>query len=116
MDAESYLRFALALVFVLALIGLLAWLARRLGLGIPGHGIRQQKNRRLGLVEVMALDPRRRLVLVRRDGVEHLLVLGPTGETVVETGIPAGGNGSSFRDSLAAAERRGGDGDHGDSR
>jgi hypothetical protein len=31
---------------------------------------------------------RRRLVLLRRDDVEHLVILSPTGETVVETGIP----------------------------
>jgi flagellar protein FliO/FliZ len=42
---------------------------------------------RLKVVEVTAIDTRRRLVLVRRDGVEHLLLLGANGETVVETKI-----------------------------
>lgn len=120
MEAETYLRFVLALVFVLALIGLMAWLARRMGFGIPLQGGRgQKKTRRLGLVEVMPLDGRRRLVLVRRDDVEHLVILGPNSETVVETDVPPGGGDGSFRASLASAGRRGGDAgtsDDGDSR
>jgi flagellar protein FliO/FliZ len=85
MEAETYLRFALALVAVLALIAILAVVGRRLGLmatplfGKPGG--------RMKVVEAMAIDNRRRLVLVRRDGVEHLLLLGAAGETVVETNI-----------------------------
>ena len=39
--------------------------------------------------EVAAVDPKRRLVLVRRDGVEHLRLLGSNSELVIETGIPA---------------------------
>ena len=45
--------------------------------------------RRLSVVEARTLDARRQLVLIRRDGVEHLLLLSPNAETVVETGIPA---------------------------
>lgn len=89
MGAETYLRFALALVFVLGLIGLLAWVVRRLGFGMPVQGLRRREDRRLGMVEMMIIDGRRRLVLVRRDGVEHLLLLGQNSETVVESGIPA---------------------------
>ena len=89
MEFTVYLRFIVALIFVLALIGVLAWLARRYGPGgrmamAPG------RNRRLAIVETRPLDGRRRLVLVRRDDVEHLLLLGAGGEVVVETGIPAG--------------------------
>lgn len=117
MEPETYLRFALALIFVLALIGLLAWLARRMGFGIPVQSFRQQKkSRRLGMVEVMALDGRRRLVLLRRDGVEHLVILGPAGETVIETGIPAGSDGGGFSDALASATRPGAPRDEGESR
>ncbi len=85
MEAETYFRFVLALVAVLALIAILAVVGRRLGLmatplfGKPGG--------RLKIMEVMAIDTRRRLVLVRRDGEEHLLLLGANGETVVETKI-----------------------------
>ncbi len=74
-----------ALIFVLALIALVAWLMRRYGpamrLGRPG---------RLGVVESIALDNRHRLLLVRRDNVEHLLLLGTAGDLVVESGIIPG--------------------------
>lgn len=87
MEISDYLRFVLALVFVLALIGVLAMVARRFGLGSIATATGKQ--RRLSLVEAMSLDSKRRVVLIRRDDVEHLLVLGPNSETVVETDIAA---------------------------
>lgn len=87
MDLATYGQFALALVFVLALIGLLAIGARRIGLGPRLASTRGR--RRLHIVEVMPLDPKHRLVLVRRDATEHLLLLGATQDAVVETGIAA---------------------------
>ena len=87
MDAYGYAKFVLALAFVLSLIGLLAAAARRWGLGLPQAQLKRGQQKRLATVEVSALDTKRRLVLVRRDDVEHLIILGPDGETVVETGI-----------------------------
>lgn len=87
MGGDSYIRFVAALVFVLALIGLFGFLLRRFG---PNAGLPVQRRgtaRRLGVVEVLPLDARRRLVLVKRDGVEHLLLLGMAEDRVVETGI-----------------------------
>jgi flagellar protein FliO/FliZ len=85
MTLTSYLQFALALLFVLALIGAVALVARRLGLG---HAARPAgRRRRLSVEEVLPLDGKRRLVLLRRDSVEHLVILGPSSETVVERGI-----------------------------
>ena len=90
MDVEGYLRFVLALVFVLGLIGLLGWAARRYGLGgriaTPAGGAR-----RLHVVEAVGIDAKHRLVLVRRDGTEHLLLVGGPNDLVIETGIEAGG-------------------------
>lgn len=88
MEFDTYLRFVLALVAVLGLIAGLTWAARRFGLG-NGLGPLKGRPTRLTVVEALTLDAKRRLVLVRRDDREHLLVLGPTGETVVEAGIPA---------------------------
>jgi len=86
MDLDGYLRFILALVFVLGLIGLLSWAARRYGLGgrlaASAHGAR-----RLKVVEVAALDAKHRLVLVRRDRAEHLILIGGASDLVIETGI-----------------------------
>lgn len=85
MDFGDYFRFVLALAFVLALIGVMAWLARRFGLGQPTR--LPGSPRRLKIVESLALDARRRLVLVSRDGTEHLLLLGGANEVTVESGI-----------------------------
>jgi flagellar protein FliO/FliZ len=88
MELETYLRFALALVFVIVLIMLAAWGLRRFGFGgMASHGT--GRPRRLGVVEVAAIDTRRRLVLVRRDDVEHLVLLGLNHDLVIESGIRA---------------------------
>jgi flagellar protein FliO/FliZ len=76
------LRMVSALVFVLALIGLAAWLMRRFG-----PTMRLGRAGRLGLVETIAIDSRRRLILIRRDNVEHLVMIGGTGDLVIESGI-----------------------------
>ena len=72
MELTTYLRFLLALIAVLALIGILAWLARRYGFGGVAATRPGGRIRRLGIVEVLPIDARRRLVLIRRDGVEQL--------------------------------------------
>lgn len=88
MDIASYFRFVAALVLVLGLIGLAAWAVRRFGLAgrLPAT---RPGSRRLGVVEFATLGPRHRLALVKRDAVEHLLLLGPTGDLVIERGIGA---------------------------
>jgi flagellar protein FliO/FliZ len=93
LNLETLLRFALALAAVLALIGFTGWVLRRLvasGL-VTGTllSVGPGRPQRLGIIEVRQLDVRRRLVLIRRDDVEHLLLLGATGEIVIETGIVA---------------------------
>ncbi|MEO5375556.1 MAG: flagellar biosynthetic protein FliO [Alphaproteobacteria bacterium] len=92
MDYEGYLRFVLSLTFVIGLILLVAWALRRYGFGVmvPGGGARRRE-RRLAVVEIAPLDTRRRLVLLRRDGVEHLVLIGGTTDLVIETGIPPAG-------------------------
>jgi flagellar protein FliO/FliZ len=86
MEPTIYLRFFLALVLVLGLILALAWILRRIGYG-PGGGL--TRHRRLRLVESALIDGRHRVVLVRRDDVEHLLLVGPNTSQVVERSIPA---------------------------
>lgn len=82
MSPDSTLRYLVSLVFVLGLIGALAWLLRRFG---PRGPFRAAAKRRLAIVEVAAIDARHRLILIRRDDREHLLLLGPTGDLVIET-------------------------------
>ena len=88
MDFSTYLRFLIVLVFVLALIGVLTWLVRRFG---PArHTLRPRGDgRRIEVVEMAPVDSKRRLVLVRRDGTEHLILLGANSDILIEAGIPA---------------------------
>lgn len=85
MDPTEYLRFAAALIFVLALIGAAAFSLRAFGFMTPGN--RNKAERRMTIVETMMLDPRRRLMIVRRDNVEHVLLLGLSGETILERAV-----------------------------
>lgn len=84
-DGMQLLKFVASLGFVLALMMGLGIIMRRVNAN-AGLGLANQK-RRLKMVEALSLSPRHRMILVRRDGVEHLVILGPAGETVVETGI-----------------------------
>lgn len=93
LELGDYLKFVFALVFVLALIAGLTTLARRLGYGFRTP-IRGGKQRRLDVIEILPLDAKRRLVLVRRDGTEHLVLLGPGSDLVVEGGIDRPSTGS----------------------
>lgn len=86
MDLEVYLRFLLALIFVLGLIGGLTLLARRFGFG--GRMIVQAgQKQRLSVTEVRPVDARHKLVLITRDATQHLVLIGPTNSLVVESGI-----------------------------
>lgn len=85
LDAMPLLRAAAALAVVLVLVMGASWLLRRAGILTTAGGGAQG---RLGVVAAKALDGRSRLVLVRRDGVEHLLAVTPTGVTLIET-LPA---------------------------
>ena len=91
LDMETYLRTVLALAAVLAMVAFAGWILKRLVASgtLPSSllSIAPGRSQRLSVVEVRQLDVRRRLVLVRRDGVEHLLLLGATADLVVETGI-----------------------------
>jgi flagellar protein FliO/FliZ len=87
MDISSYTRFIAALLFVLALIGALAWIGRRAGLVARVTARNQDKSKRLDVIEVLTVDAGRRLVLLRRDNVEHLVLLGVQRDTLIETGI-----------------------------
>ena len=86
MDWDIYLRTVLALIFVLALITAAAWSAKHFGYGSGTRGPRRRK-RRLTVIEAIPVDNRRRLILVRRDGVEHLLLVGGSSDIIVERGI-----------------------------
>jgi len=79
-------RFFLAFVIVLGLIGATAWAVRRFGAGRLGSATRGRQPR-LAVVDYASVDGRRRLILVRRDNVEHLMMIGGPTDVVVEPNI-----------------------------
>jgi len=81
------LTFVFAFVAVLALIGVAAWLVRRFAGNRLGANTNRGRMPRLAVIDAAAVDGRRRLVLVRRDNVEHLLMIGGPSDIVVEPNI-----------------------------
>src|SRR5262245_7154556 len=79
-------RFFIAFLIVLALIGLTAWLVRRFGASRLGASARGRQPR-LAVIDAATVDGRRRLVLIRRDNIEHLLMIGGPTDLVVEPNI-----------------------------
>ncbi len=79
--------FFLAFVAVLALIGVAAWLVRRFASNRLGTNTNRGRMPRLAVIDAAAVDGRRRLVLVRRDNIEHLLMIGGPSDIVVEANI-----------------------------
>src|SRR5258708_17020783 len=95
--------FFLSFVAVLALIGLAAWLVRRFAGNRLGANTNRGRMPRLAVIDAAAVDNRRRLVLVRRDNVEHLLMIGGPTDIVVEPNIvPA----TSGRDQMSSRPAR----------
>ena len=81
------LTFLFAFIAVLALIGVAAWLVRRFASNRLGANTQRGRMPRLAVIDAAAVDGRRRLVLVRRDNVEHLLMIGGPSDIVVEPNI-----------------------------
>lgn len=86
MELSEILRFAAALVFVIGLIVACAWAAKRFGL-VPS-GRQTSMNKRLAVTETLTIDPKRKLMIVRHDDREHLILLGDQ-DMVLEAGLPA---------------------------
>jgi flagellar protein FliO/FliZ len=90
-DMPLAVRFFFAFVIVLALIGLTAFLVRRFGGERLGASSSRGRQPRLAVIDAAAVDGRRRLILIRRDNVEHLLMIGGPSDVVVEANIVRAG-------------------------
>ncbi len=80
------------LLFAAIIVGvlLLIWIARKLLGGTFVSGGRG-RHLRLAVMDATPVDSRRRLVLVRRDDVEHLILIGGPTDVVVEQNIRIAG-------------------------
>ncbi len=92
---------------------------RRFGTGRLGGASARGRQPRLAVIDYASVDGRRRLILVRRDNVEHLLMIGGPTDVVVEPNIvravaaprdvggsPAGRNRGAAARHSAAGERQ----------
>ena len=87
-DTDSLLLALAAFLFAFAVIALIAWAFKAFMLtGRSGASFLKGRERRLGVVESAAVDGHRKLVLIRRDNVEHLIMTGGPVDVVIETGI-----------------------------
>ena len=76
-------------VAIVLLLVIMIWLVikrARSGMFIMGGKSRKP---RLSVIDAAPIDQRRRLVLVRRDGVEHLILIGGPNDLVIESGFEA---------------------------
>ena len=84
---NSAVKFVIAFVLVMALIGLTAWLIRQFSSARPNSAGGRSRQPRLAVLDSAVVDARRRLVLIRRDNVEHLLMIGGPTDVVVEANV-----------------------------
>lgn len=101
MDFTDVFRYFGALALVLALVGAAGLAMRRYGLpGLPGSN-----NRRLRIVETLILGRNHRLLIVRCDGVDHLMVTAPQSASLIATtAVPSIALASTGIASIAAEE------------
>ena len=88
METGTLMQAMFSLLFVLGLIGLMALAMRKLNVD-QWLKPRARPGSRLAVEESLQIDPRHRLVLLRRDDRLHLVLLGANEQTVIETAISA---------------------------
>ena len=86
MNFLDLVRALFALAITLGIIGLAAWAARRYAPQLMARLSAERGERRMTVVETLVLDPARRLVLVRIDDEERLLILGEGRELIEPRG------------------------------
>jgi flagellar protein FliO/FliZ len=87
---SSAAQYLIAFIVIFTLLAGFALVLRKMT-GAKARMIAPERNRnqkpRLGVIDVYDLDPTRQLVLLRRDNIEHLLLIGGPNDVVVESNI-----------------------------
>ena len=97
-DGSFVLQFAIIFLVILAVLTAVVLLARRFsgrGLTLSAKSTQRGRQPRLGIVDVYELDRQRQLILLRRDNVEHLLLVGGPNDVVIERNIQRGLRGAA---------------------
>jgi Flagellar biosynthesis protein, FliO len=84
-NLAQYSTIAISAAIVLALL-----IAGLVILKMLQRRVRGRKGQRLGITEYQEIDESRRLVIVRRDNIEHLLLIGGDNDLVIESNINRG--------------------------
>jgi flagellar protein FliO/FliZ len=86
-EGQYALKMLFAFIVVFGLLALALWLVRRFGGERLANATTRGRQPRLAVIDAATVDGRRRLVLVRRDNVEHLLMIGGPTDVVIEPNI-----------------------------
>jgi len=88
-DLNDIIYYVIAFVFVIALIAIGARLLKGAmnRSNSKAASFLRGREKRLGVVEAASVDGRRKLILLRRDDVEHLIMTGGPVDVLIETGI-----------------------------
>lgn len=89
--AQKVIVASVVILVLLALLGLFVRQIQGGRLRLRGQAGGRQRQPRLGVVDTYDLDRQRQLVLIRRDNIEHLLMIGGASDVVVETNIMRSG-------------------------
>lgn len=88
-DFARGLQIVIAFIVILALIGIFMWVLAKIK-GMRMDTGRRSRQPRLAVMDSTPIDNQRRLVLIRRDTVEHLILVGGETDIVVEQTIVRG--------------------------
>jgi flagellar protein FliO/FliZ len=86
-DLNNLVLAVAAILFVIALGSLVVWAFKTFFSRSSNSGFMRPRDKRLGVVETASVDAKRKLFLLRRDDVEHLVMIGGPIDMLIETGI-----------------------------
>ena len=86
-EGQYALKMVVAFIVVFGLLALALWVVRRFGGERLGNSGARGRQPRLAVVDSAGVDGRRRLLLIRRDNVEHLVMVGGPTDVLIEPNI-----------------------------
>src|SRR5499433_1667450 len=86
-EGQYAIKLVVGLIVVIGLLAAFFWGLRRFGGERLGSSAARGRQPRLAVIDAATVDGRRRLVLIRRDNIEHLLIIGGPTDVVIEPNI-----------------------------
>ncbi len=101
MELSTGAQWALLFLILAVALAILFWVFRMI-FGYGGAKLSRNRQPRLSVTDAAMVDDKRRLVLVRRDKVEHLVMIGGPSDIVIEQGIERAQTGQCTRPAQSA--------------